>query len=82
MWCKKCGNGHKDYSWDHCGQCQSTDMTDKSPFNDKKYSMRAMWKRKDFKGDKKKKDPDAAVHEEIKSITKGNLGARNYEDFQ
>ena len=66
MWCIKCGNGHANYNWKKCGQCQGTDLTDKNPFIKEK-------KRKQKKDDNKKQPRRSSTREDVEAITTGRI---------
>jgi len=83
MWCNKCHSGNPYLAMETCGVCRSTDVTDKDPFEkarQKPRSIRAMWKRKDYKAPTKKQED--VNSEEIADVTKGNLRGRDYTQFQ
>ena len=49
-WCVTCKAVYdKGFKYPACGMCGHTEFTDKDPYEHKKRSMRAMWKRKEKK---------------------------------
>ena len=86
MWCEKCHNGSDTWNsnnqFSHCGQCGSSELTEKNPFPSKGRSIRAMNKRvKDVKDGHDKRESKSSIHDEVEAIV-GTLKGKDYSKGQ
>jgi len=84
MYCDKCHYGSekwKPFNENRCPQCGHDKIIKENPFKKiKPQSIRAMNKRKGVKkkGDKK----GESLTSQVEKVTKSNIKARNYTDYQ